>query len=755
MFELTDVKIFRDIVHGYIAVPEIFVKELIDTVWFQRLENIEQTGMRVLYPCGTHHRFSHSLGVFSLGLTGVDQLLKNFQREGALWNVSSDITCDVFWAKNKILFLIACILHDIGHTPYSHGLEMLVLEYSGKIGHEVTKQINDLENNTTDSANYISVDQISCAPHEQFSGLLIARHMKENIKRILTYLESIEYPHSNVPVYSEYPASTPFVNADHLDEDIAFIMRMIMGIKFKDYHPECQIKNSFIELLNGASFDVDKLDYVVRDTQMSGISNTNVDIERLLSGLTLVISTEYRNKTLESNQTFFDESTFFSELKNTTSDQAPFPCVTLKGELDGKITITGPGNVTLHKGTLVRKLAPPEGVSKKILKYSKICFRGAPSFGVGSKIFQGDNNFPLESGTDGSVFINNGREPFYYEISNAKVESDNVVFQLEENVTYELSLQGSNCHVSIEGTTSMQSFWFKGSIEGSIEKLSIVGDILSKSHQVPQKDAFHHYRLGYKKQSFNAISSVLDARNHLFLWIYAHHKVVYYANFLIPYWAQKLIDLGYSLNQREKNEFLPDSFTPNLTFENIEHLDDSYVFTMLKLHKNSLLKQDNSTRNERLYHELFARNYQKSLYKSFPEFDIFFSSFTNEDISKLRCTLIPQVGAFPKPYCFFEESNLQHLNNFLSKDVKFRDVVVVDANFAKSKLNLAETFCKFGDRTVAMSSISLQKNTQNTTADIQRFYIYYSLEESTKTLTLTEVEAAFSDLFQKLISSDK
>ena len=81
MFNINETKNFMDSVHGYITIPKCFVNNLIDTEYFQRLRNIEQTGMRVLYPAAKHDRFSHSLGVFHLGQKGVDSLLENFSRE--------------------------------------------------------------------------------------------------------------------------------------------------------------------------------------------------------------------------------------------------------------------------------------------------------------------------------------------------------------------------------------------------------------------------------------------------------------------------------------------------------------------------------------------------------------------------------------------------------------------------------------------------------------------------------------------------
>lgn len=71
------VKSFKDSVHGYIYVPEPYVRHLIDKVHFQRLRNIDQTDIRIVYPSAKHDRFSHSLGVFYLGQRAVEALRKN------------------------------------------------------------------------------------------------------------------------------------------------------------------------------------------------------------------------------------------------------------------------------------------------------------------------------------------------------------------------------------------------------------------------------------------------------------------------------------------------------------------------------------------------------------------------------------------------------------------------------------------------------------------------------------------------------
>ena len=122
MFEFSENKIFMDTVHGYISIPKVFVEHIIDTEEFQRLHYVDQTGMRPVYPAAKHDRFIHSLGVYYLGLKASDALIKNFQNNG-FWNIRSDQTRYIFWAKCKVLFLLSCLLHDIGHAPFSHSLE--------------------------------------------------------------------------------------------------------------------------------------------------------------------------------------------------------------------------------------------------------------------------------------------------------------------------------------------------------------------------------------------------------------------------------------------------------------------------------------------------------------------------------------------------------------------------------------------------------------------------------------------------------
>lgn len=267
MFEIHDTKAFMDVVHGYINIPKLFVENIIDTKEFQRLHFVDQTGMRPVYPGAKHTRFIHSLGVYHLGLQAVDALLDNF-KENVHWNIRSDNSLYVFWAKNKVLFLLACLLHDVGHAPYSHSMEKFFVEGNNKIKlYEVLSESLRLSQSTSE---YSAMTK--AAPHEQVSALMSLRIFRDAVGRILDSLEESGYPQIQGYGYSEYQQKPPRIDSSDLEEDLRFIARMILGLKYEDYRPEYQIRNCFIELLNGKNFDVDKLDYIIRDTKMSGIS---------------------------------------------------------------------------------------------------------------------------------------------------------------------------------------------------------------------------------------------------------------------------------------------------------------------------------------------------------------------------------------------------------------------------------------------------------------------------------------------------
>ncbi len=116
MDKSTQYKIFTDPVHGFIHVPKGLVLKLLDHPYVQRLRRIRQLGLaNMVFPGAEHSRFSHALG--ALGLMQ-RVLLHLRERDTTITNKEFEST------------LIAILLHDIGHGPYSHTLEKSIIRHT-------------------------------------------------------------------------------------------------------------------------------------------------------------------------------------------------------------------------------------------------------------------------------------------------------------------------------------------------------------------------------------------------------------------------------------------------------------------------------------------------------------------------------------------------------------------------------------------------------------------------------------------------
>lgn len=102
-------KIINDPLYGFITIPNELIYDIINHPYFQRLRRIKQLGMTdFVYPGALHTRFHHALGSMHL----MNEALSNLMRKGV------EISDEEFNAA-----LIAILLHDVGHAPFSHALE--------------------------------------------------------------------------------------------------------------------------------------------------------------------------------------------------------------------------------------------------------------------------------------------------------------------------------------------------------------------------------------------------------------------------------------------------------------------------------------------------------------------------------------------------------------------------------------------------------------------------------------------------------
>jgi HD superfamily phosphohydrolase len=199
-------KVIRDPIHGYIEIDELAIA-IIDTAEMQRLRRIRQLGFSYLvYPGANHTRFEHSLGTYHL------------------MNVLLD-TLEVAKEEEKEL-LVASLLHDVGHGPYSHATEPLLKKFTGR-------------------------------SHEDIEDILFEQDAAEAESSATSIAEVLE---------------------EHR-MDKRKIMGYIKGERASD-----EGERELSKILNG-EIDVDKMDYLVRDSYYTGVAYGVVDNIRLIQGL--------------------------------------------------------------------------------------------------------------------------------------------------------------------------------------------------------------------------------------------------------------------------------------------------------------------------------------------------------------------------------------------------------------------------------------------------------------------------------------
>lgn len=259
-------KIIRDLIHEYINVTDFELK-IMDTIAFQRLKDIRQLTCQHVYPSARHTRFEHSLGVLELTRRAIKYLNKN----GIVMQTA--IEGKIIDDNLEFNACLAALLHDVGHCPFSHLGES---EFSKEtVKEELLEEIKE-NKFLKDSAlvDYIenSPNEKIGAVHEQISCIVIMRVYKD----LLTNL--------NVKPIDEGDAC-------FIDTDYELIIRSVLGIEYdvstKQKFEENGKKNIVVRLISSSVFDMDKLDYIMRDSTLTGIGTPSIDTKRLFRNMYL------------------------------------------------------------------------------------------------------------------------------------------------------------------------------------------------------------------------------------------------------------------------------------------------------------------------------------------------------------------------------------------------------------------------------------------------------------------------------------
>ena len=188
-------KIINDPVFGFVNIPDEFIYELIQHPCLQRLNRIRQLGMAsYVYPGAQHTRFHHTIGAMYL----MEVALLNLRDKG------HEITRDEYRGA-----LAAILMHDIGHTPFSHVLEDVLVNH---------------------------------VPHEAISLLLMERINEEKQGALQTAIDI-----------------------------------------FRDRYPK-----RFLHQLVSGQLDVDRLDYLQRDSFFTGVSEGSIGAARIMKMLDVI-----------------------------------------------------------------------------------------------------------------------------------------------------------------------------------------------------------------------------------------------------------------------------------------------------------------------------------------------------------------------------------------------------------------------------------------------------------------------------------
>lgn len=188
-------KIINDPIYGFVTIPSDLIYDLINHKYFQRLRRIKQLGLtNLVYPGALHTRFHHAIGAMHL----MHEALLTLKQKGV------SITDEEEQAT-----LIAILLHDIGHGPFSHALE-----------HSIVKGVS----------------------HETISSLLMEALNKE------------------------------------------FKGKLSLAIKiFNDGY-----KKKFLHQLVSSQLDMDRMDYLKRDSFFTGVSEGVISSDRIIKMLDVV-----------------------------------------------------------------------------------------------------------------------------------------------------------------------------------------------------------------------------------------------------------------------------------------------------------------------------------------------------------------------------------------------------------------------------------------------------------------------------------
>ena len=206
-------------VHGFIALNN-WEREIIEQPAFQRLRRIRQLAWTdQVYPGAMHNRFEHSLGVMHTASLLYDAIVRN-SKELLRTELGYD---DNGFGRNRQLVRLAALLHDVGHSPFSHASEELFPDQDG-------------------GGKYV---------HEQYSAAIVRGPLKA--------------------VIEDHKLNQG--NHGFRADDIASLLEGSVTAGHQIF---------WRDLITG-QMDADRMDYLLRDSHHTGVHYGRFDLHRLIN----------------------------------------------------------------------------------------------------------------------------------------------------------------------------------------------------------------------------------------------------------------------------------------------------------------------------------------------------------------------------------------------------------------------------------------------------------------------------------------
>lgn len=248
-----------DPVHGMITVKEE-LEGIVTSELFNRMRNISQLGtIQYIFPGANHSRYSHSLGVYHLGSRLANKIKYHISSDKCFNLKNAD---ESLWNVIENTFLAACLLHDIGHLPFSHSL------------HKQYENTNIEDMAIFKESKYL----------DYFSYKIYESIAKEKCNHELTgLLLSGTILHKKMEIDPSLFAF--FLNIATVRESINLDIKQLADKYFANGSEGFSIFEIFAQYISGC-FDLDKMDYLVRDSNFTGVP-ISLDIDLIFKSFEL------------------------------------------------------------------------------------------------------------------------------------------------------------------------------------------------------------------------------------------------------------------------------------------------------------------------------------------------------------------------------------------------------------------------------------------------------------------------------------